>query len=127
MAKVFNAHVAVHKSHVERVWFAPGDEVPAWAEKLVGSHVYAEHRDEEDIRLTDPENEPDDPDTQWSTVNTLPPTGAEEVAEDEDVVDLDELSKDELKELAEERGLAVSGTKDELRQRIREDMEAEEE
>jgi hypothetical protein len=125
MAKVFNTHVAVHKNHVEREWFAPGDKVPAWAEELVGPHVYAEHREEEDIRLTDPEQDDDDPETQWSTVNTLPPTG-EEVAETEDV-DLDSLKKDELKELAESRGLDTSGTKAELVERIAADMDEDEE
>lgn len=126
MAKVFNSHVAVHKNHAESVWFAPGDEVPAWAEELVGPHVYAEHREEEDVRLTDPENEPDDDATKWSTVNTLPPTG-QEVAEDEDVVDLDTLKKDELVALAEERGLDTSGTKAELKERIAADMDDEDE
>jgi hypothetical protein len=125
MAKVFNTNVVVHKNHVERVRFAKGDEVPAWAEKLVGSHVYADHREEPDVRLTDPEGEDDDPDTQFSTVNTLPPTG-EEVAETEDV-DLDSLKKAELQELAESRGLDTSGTKDELKERILADMDDEDE
>jgi len=126
MAKVFNAYVAVHKNHTDRVWFAPGDEVPDWAEELVGPHVYAEHREEEDVRLTDPEGNDDDPETKWSTVNTLPPTGSE-VPETEDVVDLDTLKKDELVELAEERGLDTSGTKAELKERILADMDEEEE
>lgn len=128
MAKVFNTHVAVHKNHVDTVWFAPGDDVPAWAEELVGSHVYAEHREEEDIRLTDPEGSTPDEETQWSSVNTLPPTG-QEVAEDEDVdeVDLESMKKAELVELAEERGLDASGTKAELIERISADMDEDEE
>lgn len=38
----------------------------------------------------------------------------------DDVDELDELSKDELKDEAAERGLAVSGSKDDLKARIRE-------
>ena len=127
MAKVFNTNVAVHKDPAESVWFKAGDEVPDWAEELVGPHVYSEHREEEDVRLTDPEGEPDDEVTKWSTVNDLPPTGAE-VPETDDVdeVDLDTLKKDELVELAESRGLDTSGNKADLKERILADMDEDE-
>lgn len=39
--KKFSVHTWV-KRDLERVDFAPGDEVPAWAEDLVGEHTYAE-------------------------------------------------------------------------------------
>lgn len=56
---------------------------------------------------------------------TPEPEGVNETAD----IPFDELSKDELKAIAEERGLPVSGTKDELIERITEaaDEEAEEE
>lgn len=121
MGKKFNAYVAVHKDPADTVWFAPGDDVPDWAEGLVGDHVIAgaHEADEEevDVRLTDPENEPDDPETKWSTVNTIPPAKPEAL-EDVDEVDLDSLTKAELIEEAEARGLDTSGTKAELKQRI---------
>lgn len=136
MAKVFKTHVAVHKDPATSVWFAPGDEVPAWAEDLVGDHVFEEN-DEEDVRLTDPENEEDDDATKWSTVNDLPPETAdlaasEDVADDgeesdAEEVDLNTLKKAELVELAEERGLATSGNKEELIARIQADLDEEEE
>jgi hypothetical protein len=127
MGKKFNAYVAVHKDPAETVWFAPGDEVPDWALELVGDHVYGgdhEASDSEDVRLTDPENEPDDPDTKWSTINTLPPTAEAASDVDEDLGYAD-LSKDDLKELCEQRDLPVSGTKADLIARLEEDDEAD--
>lgn len=121
MAK-FNAHVAVHKNHVETVWFAPGDTVPDWALGLVGDHVLeGNESDEVDVRLTDPQYEDDENPTLWP--NNLPPAAeevpAEEDEEDEDV-DLNSLSKRELQALAEERDLDATGTKAELVERLSE-------
>lgn len=132
MGKKFNAHVAVQKDYAEVVWFHPGDEVPAWAKELVGDHVLAgdhEADDSVDVRLTDPENEPDEDETKWATVNTLPPPVDQPAADvaDEEELDLDTLKKDELVELASERGLDTSGTKAELKERILADQEADDE
>ena len=125
MGKKFNAHVAVHKDPAETVWFAPGDDVPDWAVDLVGDHVLEGNEDDtEDVRLTDPENEEDDPATKWSTVNTLPPAAetASDVDEDSDEdLTYADLSKDDLKELLEQRELPVSGNKAELIARLEED------
>ena len=130
MGKTFNAHVAVHKDPAETVWFAPGDDVPDWALDLVGDHVLEGNEDDtEDVRLTDPENEEDDPAGKWSTVNTLPPaaetTSDVDEDSDEDLTYAD-LSKDDLKELLEQRELPVSGNKAELIARLEEDDAAEE-
>ena len=131
MAK-FNTHVAVHKDPAETVWFAPGDEVPDWAFELVGDHVYGgDHQadgDADDVRLTDPHYEDDDPETEFRTTTDLPPANdAGETEADEDLAsDYSELTKDELKDLCEERGLAVSGNKAELVARLEEDDAAEE-
>lgn len=134
MGKKFNAYVAVHQDPANSVWFSPGDDVPEWAEGLVGDHVIeGNEEDVDDVRFRDPENDPDDPATQFSTVNTLPPTapavGDVEENDVEDELDLDTLSKAELIELAEERGLETSGTKADLKERILadEDDEADEE
>jgi hypothetical protein len=124
MAKVFNTHVAVHKNHVETVWFKKGDEVPGWAEELVGSHTYAEHREEEDVRLTDPHYELDTSEVGFTTPTVLPTTGAE-VADVDEEDDLDSMSKAELQEVAEELDLPTSGNKEELKARIREAREEE--
>jgi len=126
MAKVFNTNVAVHKNHVETVWFEKGDEVPEWAEELVGSHTYAEHREEDDVRLTDPHLEADTDEVGFTTPTVLPPTGheVEDVVEEDD---LDEMSKAELQDEAESLGLATSGNKEELKARIREAREADDE
>lgn len=122
MAKKFNTYVAVHKDPAESVWFAPGDEVPDWALELVGDHVYGgnhEADEEVDVRLTDPENEPDDPATKFSTTTTLPPTGTEAVEDvDDDEVDLEKLTKRELQLMAQEAGLDDTGTKAELIERL---------
>lgn len=120
MAKVFNTYVAVHKDPAETVWFAPGDEAPDWALDLVGDHVFGDVEEDEDVRLTDPENEPDDPDGKFFTPNTLPPEegGSVEDVDDSDEVDLDKLTKKELQALAEEAGLDSSGTKAELIERL---------
>lgn len=129
MAQKFKVYVAVHKDPAETVWFAPGDDVPEWAEGLVGDHCFEVNTDdEEDVRYRDPENEPDDPATQFSTVNTLPPAAPAVEDVDDDEVDLDTLTKAELIELAEERGLDTSGTKADLKERILADEdEADEE
>lgn len=125
MAK-FNSYVSVYKDPAEFVTFAPGDEVPKWALDKVGDHVLEGNEDDSvDVRLTDPHYEDDDPETQFQTPTTLPVETGGTV---EDVVDEDEyssLSKEQLKELAEERGLAKSGNKEELLARLREDDDAE--
>ena len=129
MAKKFNTYVAVHKDPAETVWFAPGDEVPDWALELVGDHVYdnshAADDEDEDIRLTDPENQPDE--DLFRTTTVLPPNAGGEAEGDGDAEDVayEELSKDELKALCEERELAVSGNKAELIARLEEDDAAE--
>lgn len=122
MAKKFNTYVAVHKDPAESVWFAPGDEVPDWALELVGDHVYGgnhEADDEIDVRLTDPQYEPDDPATGFTSPNTLPPEdgGTVENVDDEEV-DLDKLTKRELQLMAQEAGLDDTGTKAELIERL---------
>lgn len=126
MAKVFNSHVAVHKDPAETVWFAPGDEVPDWALELVGDHVYGDADEAEDVRLTDPHYEADE--DLFVTANTLPPAaGANTSDEDVDVEEsYEDLSKDQLKELCEERELPVSGNKAELIARLEADDAAEE-
>lgn len=127
MGKKFNAHVAVHKDPAETVWFAPGDDVPDWAVDLVGDHVLEGNEDDsEDVRLTDPHYEDDEDATKWSTVNTLPPT-AEATSDVDADGSYDDLSKDELKELLEQRDLPVSGNKAELIARLEEDDETDEE
>jgi hypothetical protein len=130
MAKKFNTYVVVHKDPAEDVWFAPGDEVPDWALELVGDHVYGgdhEADDEVDVRLTDPHYEDDDPDTQFQTAITLPPEEGGTVEDVDDEESYEDLTKDQLKELAEERGLAHSGTKAELVARLEEYDAADEE
>jgi hypothetical protein len=129
MGKKFNAHVAVHKDPAETVWFAPGDDVPEWALDLVGDHVIGDAEEAEDVRLTDPENEEDDDETKWSTVNTLPPAAetTPDVDEDSDEdLGYEDLSKDDLKSLLEQRDLPVSGNKAELIARLEEDDAADE-
>jgi hypothetical protein len=128
VGKKFNAHVAVHKNHVETVWFAPGDPVPAWAADLVGDHVLEGNEDDSvDVRLTDPQYEDDENPTLWP--NDLPPSPEsaevddeeDEDASDEDadeVEDLESLTKKELIALAEERDLDTSGTKADLVERL---------
>lgn len=119
MGKKFNTYVAVHKDPAESVWFAPGDDVPDWALDLVGDHVYGDAEAVEDVRLTDPHYEDDDPDASFFTPNTLPATVGETVDDvDDDEIDLSTLKKDELIALAEERDLDTSGTKAELIERI---------
>lgn len=122
----FNAYVSVYKDPAEHVEFAPGDDVPDWALPLVGDHVLDDREEETDVRLTDPHYEEDEDAVQFSTPITLPTDGstvADDVDEDADESKYADLSKDELKEIAEERGLAVSGTKAELRARLEEDDE----
>ncbi|MBT8162800.1 MULTISPECIES: hypothetical protein [Arthrobacter] len=46
----FSARVAVHSEDGSTTWFNPGDEVPDWAEHIVGKHCL------------EPEVEPDVPD-----------------------------------------------------------------
>src|SRR5687768_3637607 len=118
----FAVHVVVHKSPTEPVRFAPGDEAPEWALEKCGDHCF-NGLDEDDVRFRDPQYEPDDPETKFSTVNTLPPSvdplvANEEEELDEEEVDLDDMKKDELVALAESRGLDTSGTKAELKERI---------
>lgn len=122
----FNAYVSVYKDHAEHVEFAPGDEVPDWALDKVGDHVIeGNEQKDNDVRLTDPHYEEDSPEVQFQTPITLPPTRPEVADDVEEEDELDTLSKDELKQIAEERGLAVSGNKAELIDRIREDMDSE--
>lgn len=123
----FNAYVSVYKDPAEHVEFAPGDDVPDWALPLVGDHVLDAREEEDDVRLGDPHYEEDSPEVQFSTPITLP-TNGETVADDVDEEpegEYSDLTKDELKELAEERGLAVSGTKAELIARLEEDDNSE--
>jgi hypothetical protein len=130
MAKKFKVYVAVHKDPAEVVWFAPGDDAPEWVDGLVGDHCFEVNTDdEEDPRFRDPENEPDDPATKFSVTTVLPESAPAVEDVDDDEVDLDTLTKAELIELAEERGLDTSGTKADLKQRILddEDDEADEE
>lgn len=128
MAKQFTVHVNVFKDATNYETFAPGDDVPDWALDHVGDHTYTDS-DEVDVRLTDPHYEDDDPDLQFSTPTTLPPVvggvpADEAEAEESEYTD---LNKDELKELCEERGLPVSGTKTELIARLEEDDESDDE
>lgn len=135
MAKKFNAHVAVHRDPADVVWFAPGDEVPDWALELVGDHVYGgshEGDEEVDVRLTDPHNEEDDPEGKFQTAITLPPEEGgtvEDLGDSDDDLEesYDDLTKDQLKELCEERELPVSGNKAELIARLEEDDATEDE
>lgn len=128
MAKTFAVNVAVHKSPAESVFFRAGDEVPDWALDKCGPHCF-EVTEEDDVRFRDPQYEEDDPDTKFSTVNDLPPSIDPLVdnGEEEEEIDLDSMSKDELKELCAERGLATSGNKEELKQRILDDQDEDEE
>ena len=128
MAKKFNTYVAVHKDPAESVWFAPGDEVPDWALDLVGDHVYGgthEADSDVDVRLTDPENEPDDPDTKWSSPNALPASVDADASMEDVDYDYSDLKKDELVALADERGIDSSGTKADIIARVEEDDEEE--
>jgi hypothetical protein len=130
MAKKFKVYVAVHKDPAEVVWFAPGDDAPEWVDGLVGDHCFEVNTDDEDDpRFRDPENEEDDPETKFSVTTVLPPAApaVEDVESDDDEVDLDTLTKAELIELAEERGLDTSGTKADLKERILADEDDEEE
>lgn len=128
MAKRFNTNVAVHRdpSGTDTVWFHEGDEVPAWAEDLVGSHVYGEAEEIDDVRLTDPALEDDDPAVRFSTPTIMPTTGVVEAEDEEEEDDLDTMTKSELQDIAAELGVATSGNKDELKARIREAQEANE-
>jgi len=124
----FNAYVSVYKDPAEHVEFAPGDDVPDWALPLVGDHVLDSREEEEDVRLGDPHYEEDEDTVQYSTPINLPPARPEvaDNVESDDAGEYDDLTKDELKELAEERGLAVSGTKAELIARLEEDDNTDE-
>lgn len=126
----FNAYVSVYKDPAEHVEFAPGDEVPDWALDKVGDHVLEGNGvEEDDVRLRDPHYEEDSPEVQFSTPTVLPPARPK-VADDVEEEESDgygSLSKAELQEEAESRGLAKSGTKDELIARLEEDDEAEDE
>lgn len=127
MAKKFNAYVHVYKDPASYESFAPGDDVPDWALDKVGEHVYTDSN-EVDVRLTDPHLDPDDPETQFTTPNTLPPeTGGETEGDDDDdeEVDYSDLKKDELVALADERGVDSSGTKAEIIARLEADDEEE--
>lgn len=128
MTKKFNTYVNVHRDAANYETFAPGDDVPEWALDHVGDHVYTDVEEDDDPRFRDPHLEPDSSEVGFTTPTALPvvaggvPSDEAEADEDDD---LDEMSKDDLKDLAGRLGLAKSGTKEELIARIREDMDNE--
>ena len=105
MGRTVRRSVAVHNPETgESHWFHDGDQLPTWADKLVTNPKVFEplegSEDELNSRVSKMALAPDsDPDNQ--------------------PVEYEDMNKSQLEELLEERGLAKSGNKDELIERLR--------